>query len=173
MITKFVLNAILHHVGMSWIICSNNKVFYEIEGNNHPYWFNTVPWYNTAIYSKCHGQLFEDFIRHARTDRYHLMYSIISHNKNGPSYEDEESSLGDSPIPKNATIESLEALGDTLNFIDFWLKMFHHNYEVRWKMYKKDMKKLFKQIPTMKSKQLSQNKKHQKILTEIGGGWYM
>ena len=24
MITKFVLNAILHHVGMSWIICSNN-----------------------------------------------------------------------------------------------------------------------------------------------------
>ena len=25
MITKFVLNAILHHVGMSWIICSNKK----------------------------------------------------------------------------------------------------------------------------------------------------
>ena len=24
-ITKFLLNAILHHVGMSWIICSNEK----------------------------------------------------------------------------------------------------------------------------------------------------
>ena len=27
-ITKFVLNAILHHVGMSWIICSKNDMFY-------------------------------------------------------------------------------------------------------------------------------------------------
>ena len=38
-------------------------------------------------------------------------------------------------------------------------------------MYKKDIKKLFKQIPTMKSKSLSQDKKYQKLLTEIGGGW--
>ena len=29
-ITKFVLDAILHHVGMSWIICSNKKMKYEI-----------------------------------------------------------------------------------------------------------------------------------------------
>ena len=28
MITKFVLNKILHHVGMSWIICLYNKLFY-------------------------------------------------------------------------------------------------------------------------------------------------
>ena len=55
MITKYVLNAILHHVGMSWIICSNKKMFYEIEVNIHPDWFNTVPWYNTEICSKCHG----------------------------------------------------------------------------------------------------------------------
>ena len=26
MITKFVLNAILHHLGMSWIIISNNEM---------------------------------------------------------------------------------------------------------------------------------------------------
>ena len=38
-ITKFVLNAILHHVGMSWMIFSNNEMLYEIEGNNHPDWF--------------------------------------------------------------------------------------------------------------------------------------
>ena len=27
-ITKFVLNATLHHVGTSWIICSNKKMKY-------------------------------------------------------------------------------------------------------------------------------------------------
>ena len=40
MITKFVLNAILHHVGMSWIIRSNNEMKYEMEKSNHQYWFN-------------------------------------------------------------------------------------------------------------------------------------
>ena len=30
-ITTFVLNAILYHVGMSWIIYSKKKMFYEIE----------------------------------------------------------------------------------------------------------------------------------------------
>ena len=51
MITKFVLNEILHHVGMLWIISSNNKFLYEIEDNNHPSWFNKGTWYNTAICS--------------------------------------------------------------------------------------------------------------------------
>ena len=51
--------------------------------------------------------------------------------------------------------------------------MFHHNYEVRWKMYNKAMENLFKKIPTMRSKPLSHNKKHKKLLTYIGGGWYM
>ena len=52
------------------------------------------------------------------------------------SYEDKEISIGDRPIPKNETIEVLEALGATLNFIDCWFKMFHHNYEVICGMYK-------------------------------------
>ena len=34
------------------------------------------------------------------------------------SYGDEEISIEDNPIPKNSTTEALEALGDTLNFID-------------------------------------------------------
>ena len=80
MINKFVLNVILHHVGMSWIISSKNEMLYKIEESNHPYWLNKVPWYNTAICSKFHGKLFEDFIIHGRTDRYQLMCSIISHN---------------------------------------------------------------------------------------------
>ena len=56
MITKFLLNTILCHVGMSWIICSNNKMLYGIEENNNIYWFNKVPWYNTAICYKLHGE---------------------------------------------------------------------------------------------------------------------
>ena len=34
MITRFVLNAILHHVGLSWIISSNKEMNYEIDENN-------------------------------------------------------------------------------------------------------------------------------------------
>ena len=121
MITKFVLNKILHNVGMSWIICSKNELFYEIEENNHPNWLNKCPWYNTAICSKLHGKMFEDFIRHARTDRYHLVCSIIAHDKKQTSYEDEEIIIGDRQTPKNATTESLEALGAALKFIDLLL----------------------------------------------------
>ena len=69
MITKFVLNAILHHVGMSWIICSNEEILYEMGKSNHRDWLNKGLWYNTAICSMLHGSLFEDFITHARTDR--------------------------------------------------------------------------------------------------------
>ena len=29
-ITKFVLNAILNHVGVSWIICFKKEIFYEM-----------------------------------------------------------------------------------------------------------------------------------------------
>ena len=66
--------------------------------------------------------------------------------------------IGGRPITKNATTKALKALGDTLNFIDCWLKLFHHDYEVRWKVYNEAMKHLFKQNPTMKSKPLSHDK---------------
>ena len=33
MITKFVLNEILHHVDMSWIFCSKNEMLYENDEN--------------------------------------------------------------------------------------------------------------------------------------------
>ena len=134
---------------------------------------NKGPWYNTDICSKLHGKLFEYFITHARTDRYHLMCFIVAHDNKKTSYGDEGISIGDNPIPKNSTTEALEALGDTLNFIDIWLKLFHQNYEVRCGMYIRAMKKIFQKIPTIKSKPLSQGKKIQKLMTEIGGGWYM
>ena len=70
MITKVVLNAILHHVGMSRIMCSNERMKYETEKINHPDWLNKFPWYKISICSNLHGSLFEDFIKHARTDIY-------------------------------------------------------------------------------------------------------
>ena len=60
-----------------------------------------------AIYLRFHGIPFEYFITHARTDRYNLMCYLVSHDKIPPAYEDDENSIGDSPIPKNATTESL------------------------------------------------------------------
>ena len=50
MITKFVLNAILHHVGMLWIIFSNDEMKYEMDKINHPNWLNKGPWYKAGIY---------------------------------------------------------------------------------------------------------------------------
>ena len=78
-------------------------MLYEIEENNHPDWLNRGPWYNISICSKLHGKLFEYFIIHAGTDRYYLTFSIIAHDQKQPSYEYEESSIGDSPITKKAT----------------------------------------------------------------------
>ena len=40
-----------------------------------------------------------------------------------PAYEDEDISIGDSLITKHVTTEALEAFGDTLNFIEIWLKL--------------------------------------------------
>ena len=82
MITKFVLNAILHHVGMLWIICSNEEMKYKIDKINHKNWLNKVPWYNTAIYSRLYVSLFEEFITHARNDRYNLLCYLVAHDKN-------------------------------------------------------------------------------------------
>ena len=87
-----------------------------------------------------HETPFEDFISRARTYRYHLLWYIVAHNLKKPSYEDEESSIGDRPIPKNSTTEALEALVAILNFIDIWLKLLDQNYDVRRKAYNTAMK---------------------------------
>ena len=52
-VTKFVLNARLHHVSMSQIISSNKEMNYEINTKrNHIDWLNKDPWYNINICSK-------------------------------------------------------------------------------------------------------------------------
>ena len=54
-----------------------------------------------------HGKLFGDFIGHERTDRYHFMRSIIAHDLKQPSFENEEISIGDRLIHKNAIPEAI------------------------------------------------------------------
>ena len=89
MITKFVLNTVLHHVGLSWIIYSNKEMKYDIKENNHPDWLNKGPRYNTAICYKLYGTVFDDFIRNDRTYRCNIMCYIPSHDKLQPTWVDD------------------------------------------------------------------------------------
>ena len=111
-----------------------------MEKNNHQDWLNKGPWYNTSICLKLHGSVFEYFITQAITDIYNLMCSLVAHDKIQPAYEDDESSIGDRSIPKNATTKLLKALCATLNFIDMWLKLFVDNYYSRCVAYITAMK---------------------------------
>ena len=52
------------------------------------------------------------------------MCYLVAHDKIKPSFEDDESSIGDRSIPKDATTKALKALGAALNFIAIRLKIF-------------------------------------------------
>ena len=79
-IKLFVLNTMLHHVGMLWIIEIHEQLQYDMDKQNSE-WMTCGPWYNTYIYKNLHGKVFEEFIRNARTDRYNIMCSIGAHEK--------------------------------------------------------------------------------------------
>ena len=98
---------------------------------------------------------------------------MTAYYRKQPTCVDDASIAGVREIPNNTTISALKALGATLNFIIFWIKQFHHNYQEMLEMYHEAMIKLFKQIPNIKSKPLIQDKKLQFLLTYIGGTWYM
>ena len=98
------------------------------------------------------------------------MYSLVAHNKKLPAYEDDESIIGYRLIPQHVKIDSLEALGDTLNFIGIWLKLLEDNYDTRRISYITPMKDMLKQIPLTMIKSLTPKQKLQKIMTEIGDG---
>ena len=99
------------------------------------------------------------------------MCSLVAHDNIKPDYEDDEISIGDRPLPKHATTETLESLGATLNFIDLWLKLLEENYDARCVTNSTDMKNMFKQIPLTMIESLTPKQKVQKLMTEIGGGW--
>ena len=66
-ITMFVLNTELHHFGMPWIMETNKHLEYDM-GKHNSDWITGGPWYNTFICKQLHGNVFEEFIRNARTD---------------------------------------------------------------------------------------------------------
>ena len=64
---------------------------------------NKGPWYNTDICSSLHGIMFEYCITHAITNIYNFVCYIVAHDLKKPAYEDDESIIGDSLIPKHVT----------------------------------------------------------------------
>ena len=58
-VTVFVLNKLLNHVVMSWIIEAHEKLRYYME-KHIPDWTTGGPWYNTSICKRIHVIVFKD-----------------------------------------------------------------------------------------------------------------
>ena len=59
MITPFVMNSMLHHVGMPWMISSKKEMDYDNFSNHQNVgWLETGPWQNKNICSKLYGTTF-------------------------------------------------------------------------------------------------------------------
>ena len=54
-----------------------------------------------------------------------------------------------------------------------WLKLFLDNFDARCEAYINTMKEIFKKIPQTMIKALTPKQKFEKLMTDIGGGWYM
>ena len=103
-ITQFFFNAMLNNVDMSWIISTKKEIYYDNFTNGKILErFDTGPWYNKNICSKLYGTTFEDFIAQDLTDRYNIMCSLVGHDRLQENKPDDESSIGDRVIPKDAT----------------------------------------------------------------------
>ena len=135
----------------------------KYNNSNNSDWFNTGPWYNKNICSVLHGIKFEDFITQARTDRYNIMCSLVSHNRLQNDYKDDEISIGDRAIPNYATVKELNALGAIFNFIDIWIKLLRENYFDRSESYSIYMEEMFKQVPKNVERALTSREKKSKI----------
>ena len=90
----------------------------------------------TLQYLHYHVSSFDDYFTTPQKDRYNLMCSIETYEKLHPTYNGDANSGGNRPLPYGSTLDTLKSLGDTLNFIDFWLQSFEANYYQRKMMYK-------------------------------------
>ena len=101
-ITSFLLNTSLQHVGKSWIIETREQLKYDMDKHN-PYWITVGIWYNTSICKKLHGTVFGEYIRNAITDIYNIMCSIDAHEKQKPSSIYDGISGGGNALPSLST----------------------------------------------------------------------
>ena len=99
-INKFVLNIVLHHVGMLWIVKTNQQLEYGIDKNNKDR-ITYGTWYNTSICKKLHGTVFGKYTRTTRTDKCNIMCSIDAHEKQQPSSVDDGRSGGGNALSSN------------------------------------------------------------------------
>ena len=106
-ITTCVLNTMLHHVGMLWIIENHEELKYDMDIQNSDL-LTGGPWYNTYICKKLHGKLFEAFIINARTDRYNIICYIYAYERYHQSYIcDNGIRSGGYQLPTTSTKEAL------------------------------------------------------------------
>ena len=101
------------------------------------------------------------------------MCSLVAHDRMQDNKQDDEISIGDSVIPNDATVKALKSLGSTFNFIDIWLHNFRDNYFDRNESYRFAMVEMLKTIPQNVENSLTTREKDQKLITDIGGGWYL
>ena len=62
-----MLNAVLHHIGVSWMIETHELLKYDTNKHNAD-WITCGTCNNTSISEKLHGTVFGEYIRNARTD---------------------------------------------------------------------------------------------------------
>ena len=79
-ITTFVLNTMLYHVGMIGMIENHEDLKYDTKIQKTDC-MTGGPWYNTSICKKLHRRVFEVFIINSRTDRYNIMCSIDAYER--------------------------------------------------------------------------------------------
>ena len=115
-ITTFVLNKMLQHVDMLWIIETQEHLKYDTDKQNSEC-MTGGPWYNTSICKQLHGKLFEGFIINEKTYRYHIMGYIDAHKKEHKWSSCDGSRGGGCPLLTYSTTEALESLGATMDFI--------------------------------------------------------
>ena len=101
------------------------------------------------------------------------MYSLVAHYRLQENKTDDESSIGYIVIPNDATVKVLKSLGATFNLIDTWLHNFCEMYFDRSESYRLAMNEMFKTIPQNVENPLTSREKNQKLITDIGGGWYL
>ena len=87
------------------------------------------------------------------------MCSLVAHDRLQDNEQDDESSLGDRVISKDATVKALNSLGATFNFIDIWLHNFRHNYFERSVSYTASMVEMFNTIPQNVGKPMTSREK--------------
>ena len=87
------------------------------------------------------------------------MCSLVAHDRLQDNEQDDEISIGDRVIPKDATVKALKSFGATFNFIDIWLHNFRHNYFERSVSYTSAMVEMFKTIPQYVGKPMTSREK--------------